>query len=207
MLRKENKVNSNLKIFNKKNFYRKFGKRQMDILIATPSIIILLPILLLISITIKLDSKGPIIYKQKRVGKSLEEFYIYKFRTMIVNADQIGPKSTKENDRRITKIGNLLRKFSLDELPQLVNVLMGKMSIVGYRPGLKENYTEEELKSMIFFYKPGITGYAQIYGRSAILQQEKRRLEYQYCNEISFVTDFKIIMKTIKIVLKRDGVN
>jgi lipopolysaccharide/colanic/teichoic acid biosynthesis glycosyltransferase len=192
---------------NKKSFYLVFGKRFMDIVISFLVIVALLPVLLIIAVLIKLDSEGPVIYKQKRVCKGATEFCVYKFRTMIVNADKIGPSSTEDGDKRITKIGETLRRFSLDELPQLFNVLRGEMSLVGYRPGVAEDYTSDELNSDIFKLKPGITGYAQINGRSSLTLEEKRNWELRYVKEVSMKTDLKILIKTVGVVLKRDGVN
>lgn len=191
----------------KKYIYSRYAKRGIDFLISLIALVILAPILLLIGIIIKLDSPGPIIYKQLRVGKDTKEFYIYKFRTMVSNADKIGPNKTVVQDTRITRIGGILRKFSLDELPQLINVLIGDMSLVGYRPGLKEHYSDDEIKSHLFNYKPGITGYAQINGRSKLTRDEKRSWEFKYCDDISLITDVKIIIQTIQKVIIREGAN
>ena len=132
---------------------------------------------------------------------------IYKFRTMVSNASKIGPSSTAENDIRITKVGRFLRRTSLDELPQLWNILLGDMSFVGYRPGVKENYSEEDLHSEIFHVKPGLTGAAQINGRSNLSLEQKRNYEKEYARNISFITDMKIFLKTIKVVFFREGTN
>ncbi|WP_243467105.1 sugar transferase [Acetivibrio straminisolvens] len=140
-------------------------------------------------------------YKQKRVGQGGKDFYVYKFRTMYLNADKIGPTITKEGDRRITKVGKILRKLSIDELPQMVNVFLGQMSLVGYRPGVRENYSEADLKSRIFDLKPGITGYAQVMGRSTLTREEKRNWELKYAEDASFLVDLKIILLTIKKVV------
>lgn len=190
---------------NKNCIYKLFGKRLIDIIISLLAIIILIPVFFIIAIIIKIDSKGPVIYRQKRVGKGARDFYIYKFRTMVVNADEIGPTSTLEGDKRITKIGKILRKLSLDELPQLLNVLKGDMSLVGYRPGVRENYLPEDLESKIFTLRPGITGYAQVNGRSTLTKEEKRKWELKYIEEVSFLTDLKIIYLTGKKVIKREA--
>lgn len=189
----------------KKSFYQFIGKRILDLIIVIPGIVFLLPIGIIIAFFIKIDTKGPIIYKQKRVGKNTNLFYIYKFRTMVINAEEIGSKSTSIDDKRITKAGKFLRKFSLDELPQLFNILFGEMSLVGYRPGIKENYSEKVLKSEIFDLKPGITGYAQVKGRSSLSIEEKRYWERKYTREISFSVDLKIILVTIKKVIKGES--
>lgn len=185
----------------------KYFKRAMDIIISLVAVVLLIPVFILIAIAIKMDSKGRIIFKQERVGQKAKKFYIYKFRTMVSNASQIGPSSTAENDVRITRIGRFLRKTSLDELPQLWNVLLGDMSLVGYRPGVRENYSEEDLQSEIFLVKPGLTGAAQINGRSSLSLEEKRNYEKEYARNISFLTDIKIFFKTIKVVVFRKGVN
>jgi len=198
---------ANKAVFERNGFYRLVGKRLLDLLITIPALILLIPFFLVVAVIIKLDSSGSVIYKQKRVGKNAKEFYIYKFRTMVANADKLGPSSTKDDDNRITKVGKILRSLSIDELPQLINVLLGQMSIVGYRPGVLGNYSDSDLNSKIFSVKPGITGYAQVNGRSALTLEEKRYWENKYVEDISFLTDIKILLKTIAIVLNKRGVN
>ncbi|ABN53847.1 MAG TPA: sugar transferase [Hungateiclostridium thermocellum] len=183
-----------------KTFYRLFVKRAIDIFVSATVLLILMPLFIIIGILIKIDSEGPVIYKQKRVGKGGKDFYIYKFRTMYLNADKIGPTITREGDSRITRVGKVLRKFSIDELPQMLNVLLGQMSLVGYRPGVRENYSESDLKSKIFDLKPGITGYAQVMGRSMLTKEEKRNWELKYAEDVSFLLDLKILLLTIKKV-------
>lgn len=185
----------------KTSIYKFIGKRIFDLLLAIPVVIVLSPIGVILSVLIKLDSQGPVIYKQKRVGLKGNDFYVYKFRTMVSDADKIGPTSTKVGDSRVTKIGKVLRKLSLDELPQLFNVILGQMSLVGYRPGVRENYTESDLESEIFNVKPGITGYAQVMGRSDLTKEKKREWELKYVDDVSFKTDVKIIWLTIKKVV------
>ena len=124
---------------------------------------------------------------------------------MVKNAEKIGPKQTNREDSRITKVGKLLRKTSLDELPQIVNLIKGDMSVVGYRPGVYENYTENDFKSGMFDVKPGITGYAQVNGRSSLSLEEKRMWELKYVKDISFCVDLLIILKTIKVVISRSN--
>ncbi|WP_265445380.1 sugar transferase [Acetivibrio straminisolvens] len=184
-----------------KTFYKLFLKRIIDIFASATALMLLMPLFIIIGIFIKIDSKGPVIYKQKRVGQGGKDFYVYKFRTMYLNADKIGPTITKEGDRRITKVGKILRKLSIDELPQMVNVFLGQMSLVGYRPGVRENYSEADLKSRIFDLKPGITGYAQVMGRSTLTREEKRNWELKYAEDASFLVDLKIILLTIKKVV------
>lgn len=185
----------------------KYFKRAIDITISFVAVLLLLPIFIVVAIAIKIDSKGTVIFKQERVGQNAKKFYIYKFRTMVSNASLIGPASTAENDVRITKVGRFLRKTSIDELPQLWNILLGDMSLVGYRPGVRENYSEEDLNSEIFNVKPGLTGAAQVNGRSSLSLEEKRNYEKEYARNVSFLTDVRIVLKTIKVILLRKGAN
>jgi lipopolysaccharide/colanic/teichoic acid biosynthesis glycosyltransferase len=187
--------------------YFNYGKRGMDILISFFAIIILMPVFILTGLYIKVTSKGSVIFKQNRVGKHGKQFLIYKFRTMVTNADEIGPSNASDGDQRITKAGRILRKLSLDELPQLFNVLVGDMSIIGYRPGIKKDYDPEYLKSKVFSVKPGITGYAQVNGRSSLTVSQKKNWELKYVDDISFTTDLMIFLKTIVQVLKRKDTN
>lgn len=185
--------------------YKSFGKPMIDRFLAFIGIVVLLPVFIIIGFLIFLDDGFPIIYKQLRVGKNAKGFYIYKFRTMIKNADKVGPLSTANNDERITNIGKFLRKTSLDELPQLFNVLNGTMSLIGYRPDVfrdDTNYSDSK-----YTLKPGITGYAQVNGRSSLTSGQKLYWEKKYVNDISFITDIKILVKTIEIVILKKGVN
>jgi lipopolysaccharide/colanic/teichoic acid biosynthesis glycosyltransferase len=149
----------------------------------------------------------PIFYSQNRVGKNGAEFKIIKFRTMIRNAENVGQKYTIPGDSRVTKIGKFMRKFSIDEIPQLVNVLIGNMSIVGIRPGVKDDYSEDDYKNGLFSLKPGITGYAQINGRSNLTKEKKREWEFKYIKDVSFLVDLIIIFKTVFVVLTKKGIN
>lgn len=186
-------------------------KRIFDFALSLISLIILLPILLIISIIIKLDSKGPVFFKQERLGKNGKVFLIYKFRTMVDNAEDIGTGLfTNENDPRITKIGSFLRKTSLDELPQLINVLKGEMSIVGPRPPVPyypykyEDYSDEQ--RLRFSVLPGITGYAQVNGRNEVEWDERIEYDVYYAKNWSLVLDIKVILKTFKIVFRKEGI-
>lgn len=193
----------------RKKIYRNYVKRILDIIIAFIGIIVSSPIMLIAGLAIVLESKGKPIFKQIRCGQFGKEFTIYKFRSMFIGSEKSN-QMTSENDNRITIVGNFLRKTSIDELPQLFNVLNGTMSVVGQRPRLKINYDEyysNEEKEVIFKVKPGITGYAQVYGRSSLNVEQVKFYEMKYVEEVSFFIDFKIILLTFSAVLKRKGVN
>lgn len=187
--------------------YRKFLKRFFDLLLGISFLLLFWWLLAIIALIILFTDGRPVLFKQERIGMHGQPFNIYKFRTMVKNAEQIGTRSTSNNDPRITPIGHFLRRTSLDELAQVVNIIKGNMSLVGYRPGVKENYTEEDYKSGMFNVKPGITGYAQVNGRSSLEVQDARKWELKYVKDISFFTDIKILLKTVGIVLKRSGTN
>lgn len=188
-------------------------KRILDIIFSFIGIIILSPIFLLVAIAIKIDSKGPVIFKQKRLGKDGKEFNIYKFRSMVVGAEKIGTGVySKKGDSRVTKVGNFIRMTSIDELPQLVNILKGEMSFIGPRPVLTyhpwkfEEYTKEQAKR--FDVRPGITGWAQIHGRKDVEWHKRIELDIYYVEHISFWLDVKIFLKTIyNVILMKDNVN
>lgn len=187
------------------SLYAKYIKRFLDLTIGLVLLVIASPVFLIISICIIASSGLPVIYKQKRIGKNGEEFVILKFRTMVNGADKSGT-STAANDSRITGIGKILRKTSLDELPQLINVIRGDMSLVGFRPDVPREGTDFTQKK--WMVRPGITGYAQVNGRSNIGSLERLRMfENLYSEEVSFKNDLKTMLKTIKIVFKSDGTN
>ena len=185
--------------------YRHFFKRFFDIIVATLAFIIVSPVLLIVAIAIKIDSKGPIIFKQKRLGKNGKVFNMYKFRSMVVNAEKGGVYSDN-NDPRITKVGNFLRKTSIDELPQFINIIKGDMSFIGFRPPLTyhpwpfEEYTEEQKK--MFNVRPGISGWAQVNGRKTVEWHKRIELNVWYSENVSFLLDCKIVFMTIFKVLK-----
>ncbi|MGV8980343.1 sugar transferase [Clostridium sp.] len=192
-------------------------KRLMDIILSMLGIIILSPIYLIIIISIKLDSKGPSIFKQVRVGKDGKDFTIYKFRTMIVQAESkrelnIDPNDLEnfvfqsKSDNRITKLGSFLRSSSLDEIPQLFNVLFGQMSLVGPRPEIPEvvNYYPESYRQR-FLVLPGITGLAQISGRGEIELGKTISFDLKYIMDFSVVLDIKILFLTVVSVFKKEG--
>lgn len=191
-----------------RSLYSLYFKRLFDLVFSFVTIIILLPVFLVIILLIKYDSPGPAFYCQWRVGLNGREFKIYKFRTMVKNADQIGEKRTTIGDKRITKWGNFLRRSSIDELPQFINVFLGNMSVVGPRPGVIEHMDIDDsaVKTMLSV-KPGITGYAQVYGRSNLSVEQMNCQIARYVEEISFYTDVKIILLTIKQVLLMRGTN
>ncbi len=182
-------------------------KRVFDFATAGLSLIILFPLFVIIGILIKLDSKGPVFFKQRRLGKNGRPFLIIKFRTMILNAEKLGEglRVSSEKDPRITRVGGALRASSLDELPQLINVIRGEMSLVGPRPPATyypydgyENYPEWAKKR--FEVLPGLTGLAQVTVRNSAEWDERIRIDLEYIENISFLLDFKILGRTaIKI--------
>lgn len=194
------------------------SKRIFDIVFTLIGLALLWPILLCTALAIKWTSKGPVFYRGERVGYQGQLFKIFKFRTMVVNADKIGGPSTALNDSRLTSIGNALRKYKLDELPQLFNILAGDMSIVGPRPQVKhyvDLYTKEEQK--ILDVKPGLTDFASIHfidmdttlgdgdvDKKYLTEVEpiKNKLRLKYVEEISLLTDIKLILKTITLLTK-----
>lgn len=189
--------------------YQRVFKRVIDVVLSLLGLFILSPVLLLIILVIKLDSKGPIFFKQKRIGKNKELFKIYKFRTMKVNTPKDAPTHLLKNpDFFITRVGKFLRKTSLDELPQLINILKGEMSVIGPRPALWNQYDlikeRDKYKANDIF--PGLTGWAQINGRDELPIQNKAALDGEYVKNISFLFDVKCFFGTIISVVKNDGV-
>ena len=193
-------------------------KRLFDIVLSLIGLIILLPLFLIIAIIIKLDSKGPVFFKHKRIGKNGKTIGVYKFRSMVINAEELIKKFTPEqkaeyeknfkldNDPRITRVGKVLRKTSLDELPQLINILIGNMSIVGPRPivtGEIDKYGDQ--KDKFLSMTPGLTGYWQASGRSDVEYDERIQMELYYIDHCSLWLDIKIIFKTFFAVIKRKG--
>lgn len=187
-----------------RGIYERYFKRFFDFTVAFFAIIVLLPFMIIICILIKLDSKGPVLFIQERPGKNMKIFKVYKFRTMeedAVKYQKVGVEVIG-NDSRITPFGKILRRFKIDELPQLINILKGDMSIIGPRPTLPdylEQYEKWELKR--FEVRPGLTGLAQINGNIYLERQEKSMFDIKYIDEISFWGDIKIILKTIAIVI------
>ena len=184
-------------------------KRIVDVICSLLGIIILSPILIIVSILIKLESKGPIIFKQVRAGKNSKPFYIYKFRSMKTNTPNIATNDFNNASDYITKVGRFIRKTSLDEIPQLFNILKGDMSIVGPRPALYNQYDLKDMRTEVGVHKlvPGLTGWAQINGRDEIPLEEKVALDKEYMNMQSFWMDIKIIFMTVFKVAKSEGVS
>ena len=190
--------------------YRRLIKPLIDITAAFIGSIVLLPLFILLVIAIKLDSRGPMLFKQKRVGKNKKLFNIYKFRTMRTDTPHDMPTHLLEDpDRYITRVGRFLRKTSLDELPQIFNILSGQMSIVGPRPALwnQDDLIAERDKYGANALKPGLTGWAQVNGRNAISWTEKFKLDVWYVDHVSLVTDLKVIFITVKKVLMRSDIS
>lgn len=187
--------------------YRRYIKRVLDLVLALVLVVLFSPVMLLAAIAIKIeDPSGPVLFKQKRPGKDAKIFTIYKFRTMRVETEKDGrPLSDME---RLTKVGAFLRKTSIDELPQLFNIIRGEMSFIGPRPLLieyLERYTPEQMRRHEVL--PGISGWAQVNGRNAISWQEKFKYDVWYVDHLSFMLDLKIVLMTIYKVFKGEGIN
>lgn len=184
--------------------YKIFFKKLIDFIVSFILLLILLIPFGLIAILIKIDSKGNVFYRQIRIGQNCKEFKIFKFRTMVSNADQLGGYSTVKNDIRITKLGQFLRKTSLDELPQIVNVILGDMSLIGPRPDVPaqmENYTKYEWINR-HNVKPGISGLAQCRNRHNITNSGRKKYDLFYNRKLNFILDLKIILWTLKVLKK-----
>lgn len=188
--------------------YLKF-KRLCDFVLALLGILIFLPLFLVLTIAIKIDSKGPVIFKQMRIGKEKKHFYIYKFRTMKIDTPKNTPTHLLDNpDCWITFIGKIMRKTSLDELPQFFNILKGDMSFVGPRPALWNQYDliKERDKYNVHKVLPGVTGRAQVSGRDELSILEKAEMDGDYIKNLNLFTDIKLIVKTVIVVIKHEGV-
>lgn len=184
-------------------------KNVLDFILSLLALMILFPFFCIFAIIIKLESKGPVFFKQKRIGKDKKEFYIYKFRTMRTDTPKDMPTHMLKNaDSYITKSGKIFRKTSIDELPQIINILKGQMSIIGPRPALwnQEDLIEERDKYNVNSIRPGLTGWAQVNGRDELEIPIKAKFDGEYVEKISFLFDIKIFFKTIIKVFKHDGV-
>ena len=189
--------------------YRKYIKRIIDFILSLVAIVIFSPFLLLIAILIKLDSEGPVLFKQKRIGMNKTHFYMLKFRTMRIDSPKDVPTHLLENpDQWITRMGKILRKTSLDELPQLFNIIKGEMSIIGPRPALWNQYDliAERDKYGANDVRPGLTGWAQVNGRDELPIEVKARYDGEYVRKMSFMFDLKCLLKTVVSVIKGEGV-
>ncbi len=184
-------------------------KRVLDIVFSLLAMVILSPLFLVTAIAVRLDSRGPVIFRQKRLGLDARAFDIYKFRTMCVGAEHMGSGVySGADDARVTKVGRILRALSIDELPQLVNILRGEMSFIGPRPPLTyhpwplETYTKEQLH--MFAVRPGMTGWAQVHGRKNVEWDERIRLNIWYVDHLSLWLDIRILFTTVFKVLSND---
>lgn len=188
--------------------YLKF-KRPLDVLFALIVGVLLAPVFVLIALIIKLDSQGPVLFKQNRIGKNQVHFRMVKFRTMRVETPSNTPTHQLNDPLNwLTRVGRFLRKTSLDELPQVWNILKGEMSFVGPRPALwnQDDLVFEREKYQVHDVLPGITGWAQVYGRDELTIADKAKLDGAYITHLSFFTDLKLILRTVKVVLKSEGV-
>lgn len=189
--------------------YKKYIKSILDFLLSFIGLIILFPFFIIFSILIKLESKGPIFFKQERIGKDKKHFKIYKFRTMRVDTPKDMPTHMLSGaESYITKFGGFMRKTSIDELPQLINILKGEMAIIGPRPALwnQDDLIEERDKYNANSIKPGLTGWAQVNGRDELEIPLKAKYDGEYLKKMSFIFDVKVFFKTVIKVFKHDGV-
>jgi O-antigen biosynthesis protein WbqP len=183
------------------------AKRLTDILLSCLTLVPFSPVLLLLAAAIKLDSPGPVIFKQRRIGLNGQIFEIYKFRTMATGTPDLATDQMLKMPSPITRVGHILRKTSMDELPQLFNVLAGEMSLVGPRPALynQTDLTDKRLNCGVLQFLPGITGWAQVNGRDELPDDVKVELDKWYCDNWSYWLDWKIIALTVKAVFSRRG--
>lgn len=181
-------------------------KRITDIVFSIAILIFTSPILIICAILIKIESKGPVFFIHDRVGLNGINFKMYKFRGMINDALKYGPELTQVNDPRLTRIGKFLRRTSIDEIPNFINVILGDMSIVGPRPEMPTltlRYNDKQKE--IFEFKPGVTGYSQVNGRQKLTPEQRVNMELNYYRTADFFSDFKICIKTVKVVISNDG--
>ena len=191
--------------------YKHFFKRVIDVAVSLVGVVALSPLMLILAALVKIDSPGPVLFKQKRLGLGGKVFNMYKFRSMCVGAESGGVYSDNK-DSRVTRVGKVLRALSLDELPQLVNILKGDMSLIGPRPPLTyhpwpyEKYTEEQKR--MFEVRPGISGWAQINGRKDVEWHKRIELNVWYVDHVSFFLDVKILFMTfLKVITNADNEN
>ncbi|UWP61443.1 sugar transferase [Ruminococcus gauvreauii] len=190
----------------KKSFYEKHIKRPQDFYCALLAVLILSPVMAVTAMLVRIKLGSPVIFRQKRPGLQGEIFTLYKFRTMTDDRDESG--ELRSDEVRLTSFGKWLRSTSLDELPELINILKGDMAVVGPRPLLiKYLPYYNSLQARRHEVKPGFTGYAQVHGRNAVTWEEKFDMDVHYVDNISFLGDWKIIFQTVKTVLKREGIS
>ncbi len=205
----DDKNNSNLPTFqlsNKKSIYSRFFKRPMDFILSLCAIIVLMPVLLIIAILVRIKLGSPVLFKQKRPGLNEKIFTVYKFRTMTDERDENG--ELLPDDIRLTRFGKFLRSTSLDELPELFNIIKGDMSVVGPRPLLIQYlplYNNHQKRR--HEVRPGLSGHAQVNGRNAISWEDKFNLDVEYVANVSFIGDWKIIFLTLKKAFMRQDIN
>ncbi|WWU83992.1 sugar transferase [Clostridium baratii] len=214
----ENNVATNIKIKDSDKKVYNFFKRAFDLISSSIALIVFSPIFLIVAIAIKLDSEGDIVFGHTRIGRDGKLIKVYKFRTMVKNAKEVFENFTEEqkqeyytnfkldNDPRITRVGNFLRKTSLDELPQLLNIIKGDMSVVGPRPIVEKEIEKYGVYAKkMFSVTPGLTGYWQANGRSDTSYDERVQMDMYYVDNRSFLMDMKIIFKTVISVIKKKG--
>lgn len=190
----------------KKGLYERYIKRPQDLILALMALIVLSPVLLLVAILVRIKLGSPVIFKQERPGLNGKVFKLYKFRTMSDAKDAEG--NLLPDDQRLGKFGKTLRSTSLDELPELINIIKGDLSVVGPRPLLVHylpRYTEHQARR--HEVRPGFTGYAQVNGRNAISWEDKFNYDVEYVDNVTFLQDWKIIFRTVLTVLKREGIS
>ncbi len=195
-----------MKTKSESTFYAKFVKRLFDVVLSGMALLILWPILLIVAVLVKIKLGSPVLFRQERPGKDEKIFTLYKFRTM---RDAVDPKTGEAlpDEERMTDFGRLLRKTSLDELPELINIFKGDMSIVGPRPLLVKYlplYSEEQRKR--HKVRPGLTGWAQVHGRNLLCWEERFKCDVWYVNNVSLITDIKTVFLTVKCVFVREGI-
>ena len=192
----------------RKRWFYRFFKRLFDIVVSFLMLVLVSPVMLVIAIAIKRDSKGPVIFKQERMGKDQQVFHCYKFRSMREDAPTDRPTSLLvDPEKYLTRVGRVLRRLSLDELPQLWNVFIGTMSFIGYRPLVltESNCNDMRAKLHVFDLRPGISGYAQVRGRDDVYYKNKALLDAYYVKHASLWFDLKLLFATVAVVLRRDG--
>jgi lipopolysaccharide/colanic/teichoic acid biosynthesis glycosyltransferase len=181
-------------------------KRITDILFSIAILILSSPILMICAVLIKVESKGPIFFIHDRVGLYGNKFKMYKLRGMVNDALKYGPELTQVNDPRLTRIGKFLRRTSIDEIPNFINVILGDMSIVGPRPEMPSlTLRYDDKQKEIFEFKPGVTGYSQVNGRQKLTPEQRVNMELAYYRTADFLSDLKICLKTVKVVISNDG--